>query len=343
MDAENVHFQELNGDQIKEYVNSRQRYRAWVNARLHLDGYRGSMSFAERRGAQYLLRDYYHPASGMRRQTSLGRRSPRTEGLLSEFQTSKAEASSRWKSAQEALDRQAAINRALKLGRVPSIGARIIRAVDAAGLLGRSLYVVGTSILFAYEAAAGVHLPSRASTTQAADILSEAQARLRIAVDEEVGDHTLLDILRRIDRSFAQTERPLQVGNCAGFLVDLIRPARNPNWGFGYSESPAHTSDERLSDFEAVAIDRRGYPVRLVVPDPRAFVVHKLWLSGQPDREPFKKRRDVAQAKYVAALVSRYLPHLPFEMAALKNFPKEIVEAAEPLFEATPTDDKFDI
>ncbi len=35
----------------------------------------------------------------------------------------------------------------------------------------------------------------------------------------------------------------------------------------------------------------------MVVPDPRFWLRHKLWVSGQPDREPEKKRRDAAQAK----------------------------------------------
>jgi hypothetical protein len=51
--------------------------------------------------------------------------------------------------------RQAAVNRALGLGRVPLMNARIIRALDKSGLLGAGIRVVGTNAIYAYEAIAG--------------------------------------------------------------------------------------------------------------------------------------------------------------------------------------------
>ncbi len=48
------------------------------------------------------------------------------------------------------------------------------------------------------------------------------------------------------------------------------------------------------------------------VPDPRAFALHKAWLSQQPTRDPLKKPRDLAQAKAVAQLVREQMPHLIF-------------------------------
>jgi Nucleotidyltransferase len=48
---------------------------------------------------------------------------------------------------------------------------------------------------------------------------------------------------------------------------------------------------------EAVAIDERGYPVRLVAIDPRAFALHKAWVSRREDREPLKAVRDLEQAQ----------------------------------------------
>lgn len=65
----------------------------------------------------------------------------------------------------------------------------------------------------------------------------------------------------------------------------------------------------------AVAIDEDGWPVPIRAPDPRAFALHKVWLSMQASREPLKKPRDLDQAKAVAKLVQHYLPHLPFEDA----------------------------
>lgn len=58
-------------------------------------------------------------------------------------------AAERLKSLQGVVIGQAAINRAVKLGRVPLVGARIIRAIDDAGLLGNGIRVVGTNAIYA--------------------------------------------------------------------------------------------------------------------------------------------------------------------------------------------------
>lgn len=65
--------------------------------------------------------------------------------------------------------------------------------------------------------------------------------------------------------------------------------------------------------FVAVAIDEDGWPVPMRVPDPRAFALHKAWLSGLPTREPVKKPRDLEQAHAVAQLVQDEMPQLSFE------------------------------
>ena len=67
----------------------------------------------------------------------------------------------------------------------------------------------------------------------------------------------------------------------------------------------------------------------MTVPDPRAFALHKFWLSGQPDREPLKKQRDRGQALAVAQLVIQHLPQYAFRKAKLKMFPKDILDEAQ--------------
>ena len=49
------------------------------------------------------------------------------------------------------------------------------------------------------------------------------------------------------------------------------------------------------------------------VPDPRAFALHKAWLSGLHTREVIKKPRDLDQARAVAQLVQDEMPQLSFE------------------------------
>jgi len=303
------------------------------------------MSFAERGGTEYLLRDYYDPVSGVRRQKSLGPRNAETQKTFDAFVHGKADAIDRRRTAAETIQRQAAVNRALRLGRVPDIAARIVRALDEAGLMGAGLKIIGTNTLYAYEAAAGVHFASELTTTEDIDMLFDARAHIRLALDEDIEERTLLGLLKRVDRSFVRTRRTYQAANSDGYLVDLVKPERNPPWkiekeslvdsSFDLEASPIgglawHESAPR---FEALAIDVRGLPVRMVVPDPRAFAVHKLWLSEEASRNPAKRRRDRMQAEAVAYLTLKYFQHLPFEVSKLKSFPKHIVEKAKPLFD----------
>ena len=81
--------------------------------------------------------------------------------------------------------------------------------------------------------------------------------------------------------------------------------------------------------FSQVVIGDDGYPAPLVVPDPRTFALHKLWLSEQLDREPVKKQRDRDQGLAVAQLIIQYLPQYQFDSSELRMFPKDVVQRAK--------------
>ena len=84
--------------------------------------------------------------------------------------------------------------------------------------------------------------------------------------------------------------------------------------------------------FRRTAIAEDGYPVDLVVPDPRYFALNKLWVSQQDDRDPVKKPRDFHQAKAVADLCLNYLA-MPFDDPFLKVFPEFIRKQIPDLIE----------
>jgi hypothetical protein len=84
---------------------------------------------------------------------------------------------------------------------------------------------------------------------------------------------------------------------------------------------------------EAVTLDERGYPVRVVAIDPRAFALHKAWVSGREDREQLKAVRDLEQAKAAAAIATRYLKK-SFESADLSALPNALRELAPKLINA---------
>ena len=74
-----------------------------------------------------------------------------------------------------------------------------------------------------------------------------------------------------------------------------------------------------------IVLDETGIPLRMTVPDPRAFALHKLWVSRRADRDPAKARRDEAQARGLAAVVVDYLPGYDFaDETHLSALPKSL-------------------
>lgn len=337
-------FHDLNGDQRRELVNTRQRFDAWRAARDAANGFRGSMVWKREKARDYLVRSDYGP-SGLRRQRSLGARSTETERIKDEFDAGRERANSRFTDAEAFLTRQAAINRAVGIGRVPLISARIVRALDRAGLLGEGLRIVGTTAIFAYEAVAGVFVESSITATDDLDLLFDARQRIRLITPDRTQERSLLKLLQRVDHSFERMPRTFSAVNRDGFVVDLIKPMPEPPWKSDREQiAPSGEADlvavaieglrwlENAPLFEAVAIDERGAPLAMAVPDPRAFAVHKLWLSRLANRPPLQRQRDRAQAEAVAGLVTRHLLHLPFNAADLSALPRALVDAARPLF-----------
>lgn len=335
---------ELNNDQRRELINSRQRFEALRAAATRVAAYRGSMVWSSTKGADYLLRSFYDETTGARKQRSLGVRSEKTERMKAEYDAGRVEAKARHGAAQEVMARQAAINRALGLGRVPLLGAKIIRALDDAGLLGRGLRVIGTHALYAYEAAAAAFLDPGLTTTEDIDLLFDSRTALRFVATETVAERSLIGLLKRVDRSFERTAHGFRATNDEGYLVDLIKPRRDPPWGEDRSVLGADADDlaaveieglvwlENAPSFEAMAIDERGAPLRIITIDPRVFAAHKLWVARQPSRDPVRRVRDEAQARVVAKLVSTQLQHLEYRAEELEMLPRAVIDAALSLF-----------
>ena len=78
-----------------------------------------------------------------------------------------------------------------------------------------------------------------------------------------------------------------------------------------------------------IILDESGVPLRTSVPDPRAFALHKYWVSRRLDRDPMKARRDEQQAHAVAGLIVDYLPAFNFSEARyLGSIPSSLREIA---------------
>jgi len=332
-----MEFNAVNSFQARALTDLRQIYEAWYSADRELrHHFSGSMRWKESGGAEYLLRKV-----GIS-ETSLGRRSPETEHTYSRFIAGREAARERLAGLVNALDTQAAVARAIGLGRVPLLVARLLRALDDVSVLGH-IRIVGTNALFAYEAMAGVHFSAEALATGDVDLLLDARQRLRIMVPD-ANERTVLGLLQRLDHSFAvMPGKPYRVANADGFMVDLIRPESRPPWKQPPGAKPLAPGDISPSPIEglqwlvnspsarALVVDERGYPAPIIVPEPRIWLLHKVWVSTRPVREPEKKRRDIQQAQAMWRLVEQNLPQYPLDAAFANGLPKPLREAFEVL------------
>lgn len=326
-----MRIQGLDAEQTRRLIDSEQRYDVFRATRERLrHSFRGSMHWKTVEGRDYL----YHKQAGAAK--SLGPRSADTEMTYRGFTEGRQSLETRRRQLDGAIRTAAPVDRAMGLGRVPQAVARILRRLDEHGLLGRGISVVGTNAMFAYERRAGGHFEAGLLATSDVDLLFDARQRLRLIGPadpiEGIGG-----LLKKVDASF----QPIAPGafraiNDTGLMIDLIQPmpkssALAPSPGKVVPGDSLHPVEivglqwlQNAPQIEANLIDDRGFPLPMAVPDPRAFALHKLWLSERPDRDPAKAMRDRAQAEAVAAIVRDYLPSMRFDGDDLSAIPAEL-------------------
>ena len=128
----------------------------------------------------------------------------------------------------------------------------------------------------------------------------------------------MVDLIKPMPRNALRRGEPSTLGESGDLVATEIR---NLQW---LVSSPK---------FSQVVIGQDGYPALMIVPDPRAFALHKPWMSEQMDREPVKKVRDRDQAVAVAKLVLQYLPQYRFNASELRMFPRDVVQSGERVVE----------
>lgn len=329
-------LQHLKSEQIRQTIDTEQVFAEWRSASNVLDRrFKGAMSWKTVAGRDYLYRKTSQAWK------SLGARSVDTEAIFSQFHDGREDAKGRLASLSRRLDELAAVNRAMQIGRMPLLTARILRALDKAQLMGSALEVVGTNALFVYERLAGVRFESGLLATEDVDLLFDVRSNLKLA-GSDGRTSSLLKILRATDRSFQPVgPSSFRAANRDGFLVDLIMPQA----GDPLRPGTRNTVGDDIEDLtaveieglqwlinspkvEAIVIDERGYPLRCMSPDPRSFALHKHWLGQRDDRDPLKRIRDREQAMIVTELIDTSLPHLRFDDPALGSIPKALREQA---------------
>jgi hypothetical protein len=328
-----MNYVEMDNEQRRQLIDAQQAYATWWPANVALRGI-GSMHWQRTKGARYLIEKH-----GTIRK-SLGRETPTLARKKEAFDSRKKALKARATASGKRLKRIADVNKALRLGRIRRIVAAILRELDARGLLGSHVIVVGTNALHAYEANYGVLIGAEHVATIDADLLWDARKSLQL-VSKEIGEEGLLGILRSVDPSFT-ADYGFNATNDEGYIVDLLTPEINKRVplleglvgnDLEASAMPGLIWLLNAPPLEEVVIADDGWPVRMVVPDPRTFALHKLWVSKQASRRPVSKRKVADHAALLADLITSHsndrftAKSMPWLPPALKALLKDIKSA----------------
>ena len=272
-------FREFQENQQQTLNRAVEAYQAYLEAREAGRPLKGGMHWKKIHGREYLYK--YRDRFG--HGGSLGPRSPHTEGLLSEFGRRRREMAARLDARRQELAAAARFCRAALIHRVPDPVVRILRYLPPGDPAGAPLMVIDTHALHAFEFAAGVFIdPSPGSPLWAG-----AAHGLTLAATTTIPPEEFLALLRRGDRSYKTVPGDgLAAVNKAGFRVRYLHPptARSPHPKV-LRDGPGLTVPAEAGDltalmaapkFSQVVIGRRGDPVTMMVPDPRALALHKL-------------------------------------------------------------------
>lgn len=331
---------ELSLDARRYLVDVQSIYGEYRKVRAELRQYAGGMVWKQSKGREYLFRLRGRKGAG----SSLGVRSKETEQIYDKFYERKNLLVERERGMREKLAEKRPFVRAAGLGRVPRDAANVMRVLDAEGLMDRTVTVLGTHALYAYEAMAGVQFDSGLLATGDVDLLFDARRRLRLCADLNEGG--LIGVLKKADKSFEIAGKGhFRAVNANGFMVELIKPLPKDPMTIERTSLSGRDDDLvaaevprlwYLADSPSVAVTvvaEDGLPLQLRVPDPVDFALNKLWTSHREDREPVKARRDYEQAVAVARVCVDHLGR-SFEPPAGRNFPAEIVNEMRDLFPA---------
>lgn len=316
-------FAELTNEQRRQLIDAQQAYAVWRPSAVELDRL-GTMRAQSSKGKRYM----YEVHGSVRK--SLGRETPTLIKRKAQHDARRETLKNTIKTLRKRLDDMAPVNRALGLGRMPKIAGRILREIDREGLLGSHVIVAGTNALYAYETATGTLLGREYVATMDADLLWDTKQSLLLATTG-VRREGLMGILRRVDRSFV-ADYGFNATNSEGYIVDLLCPETEDittmKAGADLEATPMAGVEWLLSSphFEQTIIADDGWPLRIVVPEPRTFALHKIWVSERDDRADIKRQRDASHAHLVAELARIYLrkpmmakemPWLPQELRSL--------------------------
>lgn len=305
---------EFDSNQIRQAIDAEGVFRAWTQAKASLNAVKGSMFWREQSGKTYLIR-----SNTAGEQRSLGPQSDETIAIFDRFVAQKADAASREKSLRQQVEMHRRMNRALSLGRMPPVVIDILSELEQHGV-GQDFLVVGTFALFAYAAAARIHLSPDDTATTDVDLLFDVRRHLKFARVMRGNDLSLLGIIRKADPSFQRRDDQLCTAvNDKGFEVDVVRrmtqdgdphPLRmtEAEDDFYAAQINAGTILQDGARLDQLVIATNGEMAMMKTVSPAVFCRAKMFISKLSNRDQDKARRDIAQVDLVRSIVGEYLP-----------------------------------
>jgi hypothetical protein len=222
------------------------------------------------------------------------------------------------RAAQDARLRRTTVSM-LKRSGVPAptlVMGRLMEAVANAGLFRKGLVLVGTGAYQVYSPLVGTALAATSLTTHDADL-----AAASLAIESDVSGESLLDVLLRADPTFTPQPGlddrvpPKRFRSQAGLEVDVLtcyrsrkddeKPVVLP--GLECSAQPLRFL-EYLIDEPIDAVALYGPGVRVRVPQPARYAVHKLIVAQVRAKASTKWGKDLAQAAELLEALELYDP-----------------------------------
>jgi hypothetical protein len=311
----------LSDENLRGLANAGQLYDDWKDVMASLSQLPGGMYWRVISSKEYL---YQYASTAGRQQTKyVGRKTPDVEETYRDFQQKKKDLEERRQGIEKRITELAPAWRALRLPAIDTTAGNVLRAFDQVNFVGKSMLVIGTYALKAYEVEAATSFSAGMDATEDLDFTLFADAG---NADPDLPRRLLLT-LKQVDSSFIVTaSSPKTVVNKNGYRIDLLISkavaeimASSRPW-----KPEALDGQEWLllgKPVHAVLIDYQGWPVAISAPDPRYFALHKLWLSKRRGRSPIKAPKDRNQGEALLKVIKEHMPHYPMDGAFVAGLP----------------------
>lgn len=321
-------FAPLSSEALRIASNVSQMYGAWLDAERDVESRPSTVFWARRGDREYLAFKY----RGSDVATTAGARTAETEAQFAQLVASRDESIAARDARFARLIELARQWRALRLPLATPMPAKILRALDVAGLLGTDVMLVGTNAFAAYEIHARQKFLRGADETDDFDLGWCRGSSIQLAPSTLRPERLdLLSVLRRVDKSFrVNRNKRYQALNDDGYEVELLAaPSRRATLPRDLAFEPMYSLPEQEwlllgSPIQHVVMARDGLPAPMFVPDPRYMALHKAWLAEKPERSATKRDKDRIQGEVLLDAIALYMSDYPMDVDFVLSLPQEL-------------------